>query len=121
MAPVCSTSDKRRQFFLGKNERIKAVELYIYTTFNFLQQQLRITVSMKLTSVELHEGGNQLLDRQRVVLHHFREALSTRLYGRVGDEQHLHQLGDKVRVPDVVLTADEHHQEGDYVLHTGLI
>lgn len=62
-----------------------------------------------------------MFDGQWVVLHHFRESLSTRLYGWVGDKQHLHQLGDEVRVPDVVLTADEHHQEGDDVLNTWLI
>lgn len=73
------------------------------------------------TRVELHEGGDQLFDGQRVVLHHFRESLSTRLDSRVGDEQHLHQLGNKVGVPDVVLAADEHHQKGDDVLDARLI
>lgn len=76
---------------------------------------------IKLTSVKLHESRDQVFDGQRVVLHHFRESLSTRLNSGVGDEQHLHQLGDKVGVPDVVLTADEHHQEGDNVLDTWLI
>lgn len=56
-----------------------------------------------------------------MVLHHFGESLSTRLDSRVGDEQHLHQLGDKVGVPDVVLAADEHHQKGDNVLDARLI
>lgn len=74
-----------------------------------------------LTSIELHECRDQLFDGQRVVLHHFRKSLSTRLYSRVGDKQHLHQLGDKVGVPDVVLAADEHHQEGDNVLDAWLI
>ena len=74
-----------------------------------------------LTRVELHEGGDQLLDGERVVLHHLEEALGALLNGRVGDKQHLHQLGDKVGVPDVVLAADEHHQEGDHVLHAGLV
>lgn len=73
------------------------------------------------TRVELHEGGDQLFDGQRVVLHHFGESLSTRLDSRVGDEQHLHQLGDKVGVPDVVLAADEHHQKGDDVLDARLV
>lgn len=76
---------------------------------------------VELTSVELHEGRDQLFDRQRVVLHHFRESLGAWLYSRVGDKQHLHQLGNKVRVPDVVLAADEHHQEGNNVLDTWLI
>lgn len=62
-----------------------------------------------------------MFDGQRVVLHHFRESLRTRLNSRVCDEQHLHQLGDKVGVSDVVLTADEHHQEGDDVLNIWLI
>lgn len=56
-----------------------------------------------------------------MVLHHFREALSTRLYSWVGDKQHLHQLGNKIRVPDIVLAADENHQKGDDVLDTGLV
>lgn len=73
------------------------------------------------TGIELHKGRDQLFDRQRVVLHHLREPLSTGLDSRVGDEQYLHQLGNKIGVPDVVLTADEHHQEGDDVLDTGLI
>lgn len=91
----------------------------MYTISHSLQ--FGITLNIELTSVELHESGDQLFDRQRVVLHHFRESLSTRLYSRVSDEQHLHQLGDKVGVPDVVLAADEHHQEGDDVLDTRLI
>lgn len=62
-----------------------------------------------------------MFDGQGVVLHHFRESLSTRLYSRVGDKEHLHQLGNKVRVSDVVLAADENHQEGDNVLDAGLI
>lgn len=56
-----------------------------------------------------------------MVLHHLREALGAGLDSRVGDEQHLHQLGDQVGVPDVVLTTDENHQEGDDFLHTRLI
>lgn len=93
----------------------------IYTIPHSRQQQLRITAYIELTSVELHEGRDQLFDRQWVVLHHFRESLSSRLHSRVGDKQHLHQLGDKVGVPDVVLAANEHHQEGDNVLDTRLI
>lgn len=76
---------------------------------------------MGLTSVELHKGRDQLFDRQGVVLHHLGEALRARLHGRVGDEQHFHQLGDQVGVPDVILTADEHHQESDNVLDTWLV
>lgn len=75
----------------------------------------------KLTSVKLHESRDEVFDRQRMVLHHFIESLSTRLYSRIGDKQHLHQLGYKVGVPDVVLTADEHYQEGDDILDTRLI
>lgn len=73
------------------------------------------------TCVKLHEGRDQLFDRQWMVLHHFRESLSTGLYGRVSDKQHLHQLGDKVGVPHVVLAADKHHQKGDNILNTRLI
>lgn len=62
-----------------------------------------------------------MFHRQRVVLHHFWESLCPRLYSRVGDKQHLHQLGDKVGVPDVALTADEHHQECDDVPNARLI
>lgn len=75
---------------------------------------------VELACVKLHEGRDQLFDRQRVVLHHFEESLSTWLYSGVSDKQHLHQFGDKVRVSDVVLAADEHHQEGDNVLDTWL-
>lgn len=126
MAPVCSTSDQRRQS-QEKKERDKKLLYYsflqitTYTISHSLQKYLRIIVYIELTSVELHEGRDQLFHRQRVVLHHFRESLSTRLYCRVGDKQHLHQLSDKVGVPDVVLAADEHYQEGDDVLNTRLI
>lgn len=80
------------------------------------KQQFSALITTEPTCVELHEGGDQLFDRQWVVLHHFRESLSTRLDSRVGDEQHLHQLGNKVGVPDVILAADEHHQKGNDVL-----
>ena len=56
-----------------------------------------------------------------MVLHHLREALGPRLYSWISDKQHLHQLGNKVGVPDIVLAADEHHQEGHNVLHAWLI
>lgn len=56
-----------------------------------------------------------------MVLHHLGKALGAQLHRRVGDKKHLHQLGDQVGVPDVVLTADEHHQEGNNVLDAGLI
>lgn len=74
-----------------------------------------------LTGVELHECGDQLVDGERVVLHHLEEALGAGLHRWVGDEQHLHQLGDQVGVADVVLTADEHNQEGHDVLSAGLV
>ena len=74
-----------------------------------------------LTSVELHESWDQLIDGDRVVLHHLEEALGAGLHRRVGDEQHLHQLGDQVRVADVVLTADEDDQEGHDVLSARLV
>lgn len=80
-----------------------------------------ITVHIEPTSVELHEGRDQLFHRQWMVLHHFRKSLSAWLYSRVGDKQYLHQLSNKIGVPDVVLTADEHHQECDYVLDAWFI
>lgn len=110
-----SRRDKKDQNLTAKNMHgqlqkvLKLLLLFLqnYVWFTTLTaQNHRVN---KLTSVELHEGGNQLFDGQRVVLHHFREPLSTWLYSRVGDKQHLHQLGDKVGVPNVVLAADEHH------------
>ena len=38
------------------------------------------------------------------------------LNARVEDIDHLHQLGDQVRVTDVVAGADEHYQKGDKVV-----
>lgn len=75
----------------------------------------------QLTCVKLHEGRDKLFDRKRVVLDHLKEALGARLNCWVSNKQHLHQLGDQVRVSNVVLTADEHHQEGHYVLSAWLI
>lgn len=111
---------QEERFFKVK-KRVREHRFQTIYRISHLLQQLILTCTVKLTSVELHEGRDQLFDRQRVVLHHFRESLSARLYSRVGDKQHLHQLGDKVGVPDVVLTADEHHQKGDNVLDTWLI
>lgn len=56
-----------------------------------------------------------------MVLHHLEEPLGARLHCRVGDKEHLHQLGDQVRVLYVVLTANEDHQEGHDVLSAWLI
>lgn len=119
MAPVCSTSvqkKSRRQIKTPTSFFLKYLHQPPITTSIF-----KITVLAEPTSVELHKGRDQLSDRQRMVLHHFRESLSTRLDSRVGDKQHFHQLGNKIGVPDVVLAADEHHQEGDNILHTWLI
>lgn len=75
----------------------------------------------QLTCVKLHEGGDELIDWQRVVLDQLKEALGARLNCWVSNKQHLHQLGNQVGVSDVVLTANEHHQEGRDVLSAGLI
>lgn len=73
------------------------------------------------TCVKLHEGWHKLIDRQWVVLHHLKETLSAWLHRRVGDEQHLHQLGNQVWVLYVILTADEDNQEGHNVFSGWLI
>ncbi len=73
------------------------------------------------TRVKLHEGWHKLIDRQWEVLHHLKKTLSARLHRRVGDEQHLHQLGNQVWVLYVILTANEDHQEGHNVFSAWLI
>lgn len=86
-----------------------------------LRIELKMNFRHPFTCVELHEGGNKLIDRQWVALHHLKETLSARLHGWVGNEQHLHQLGNQVWVLYVILTAKEDYQEGHNVFSAWLI
>lgn len=77
--------------------------------------------TLKPTCIELHEGRYQQFGRERMVLDHLKELVSSRLNRGVGHEHDLHQLGHQVGVADVALVAQHDHEEHHDVLSAGLI
>ena len=73
------------------------------------------------TGVELHEGGDEVVDGERVVQQLVTERLRVGLHGRVEHVGHFDELAHQVRVLHVFVRRDEDGQHGDDMARTRVV